>query len=133
MCSDPAAFQWLSNDALKCQDTKFVDVDFSELVAKKKEIIVNAPQLRNLLGPYQTAEDCSGIHLRSEHYLALGCDLTDIPKLEALLTNEMDFSGSSILCLAEVSMTYMNVEAADSLIHWAANHNNGMSNSRYST
>lgn len=127
MCSDPLAFQWLSNDALKCQDTKFVDVDFPELMAKKKEIIVNTPQLRNLLGSHQTVEDYSGTHLRSKHYSALGCDLTDIPKLEALLTNEMDFSRSLILCVAEVSITYMDVEAADSLIHWAANHKDSMS------
>ncbi len=126
MCSDPLAFQWLSNDAPKCQKAKFVDVDFPELMVMKQEIIVNTPPLRNLLGLPQSLENRSGIHLRSEHYSALGCDLTDIPKLEALLSKEMDFSNSLILCVAEVSMTYMDVKAADSLIRWAANLNDSM-------
>jgi len=126
MCSDPLAFQWLSNDALGCQETKFVDVDFPDLMAKKREIILNAPQLRDLLGPYQIPEENSGIHLRSEHYSALGCDLTDISRLDALLANEINLSESLILCTAEVSVTYMDGEAADSLICWAAHHDHSM-------
>jgi tRNA wybutosine-synthesizing protein 4 len=124
--SDPLAFQCLSNDAFRCRKTRFIDVDFPELIAKKREIVLNTPQLKSLVGSYQILEHCSGIHLRSEHYSALGCNLTDIPKLEALLTNDTDLSRALILCIAEVSVTYMDVDAADSLIHWAANHNDSM-------
>lgn len=127
MCSDPLAFQWLSNHTSRHRNAIFVDVDFPELMTKKREIIVSTPQLRDLLGPYQALDDSSGIHIRSKHYLALGCDLTDLSKLDTLLANEICLSQSLILCTAEVSMTYMNVEAADSLIQWTAHMDDGMS------
>ena len=82
-------------------------------------MIINTPQLRNLLGSIQTFQ-ASGVELRSEHYVALGCDLSDLASLETLLKEEMDSSTSLILCVAEVSVTYMNVDAADALIKWAA-------------
>lgn len=36
-------------------------------------------------------------------------------------------SDYSILCTAEVAVTYMDVEAADSLIAWASQYDDGMS------
>lgn len=125
MCSDPLAFQWLSKGSLSHPDTRFIDVDFPELMEKKCDVIANTPQLRDLLGPYQIPEKTNGAHLRSKHYCALGCDLADIARLDALLANEIDTSRSLILCIAEVSVTYMDVGAADSLIEWAAHYDNG--------
>ena len=127
MYSDPLAFQWLSNHDARHQSTRFIDVDFPELMTKKREIIVSTPQLRDLLGSYQSLDHSSGIQIRSEHYLALGCDLTDLSKLDALLVNEVCWSQSLVLCTAEVSVTYMNIEAADSLIKWAAHKDDSVS------
>ncbi|KKA22250.1 Leucine carboxyl methyltransferase family [Rasamsonia emersonii CBS 393.64] len=52
------------------------------------------------------------------HYIGIGCDLKNLKKLEEALKSEIGTSPSSILCIAEVSLTYMDVESADALISW---------------
>ena len=97
-----------------------MDVDFPDLIAKKCNVIASTSQLRELLGPFDRSTEATGIYLRSKHYSALGCDLIDLARLEELLAGEIDVSSSLILCTAEVSVTYMNPDAADALIQWAA-------------
>ena len=65
-------------------------------------------------------------YLRSPHYLALGCDLADIKSLNQHLTSEIDLATCLVLCVAEVSVTYMNTEAADALISWAGQQRDSM-------
>ncbi len=99
-----------------------MDVDYPGLIEKKCDIITNTTQLRDLLGPHDQPLDSSGPTLRSEHYLAIGCDLTDITRLDTLLAGEVQVSNCSVLCTAEVSITYMDANAADALIRWACLH-----------
>ena len=58
--------------------------------------------------------------------MALGCDLGESNRLDELLAGIIDIPRSLILCIAEVSMTYMDVKSADALIEWAAHYDNGM-------
>ncbi len=118
------AFQWLSRSSSLCRNVRFIDIDFPDLVAEKSDVIVDTPQLREILGPHERVSNTTGIFLRSEHYLALGCDLGNIARLDELLAEEFDPSISLILCTAEVSITYMDVRAADALIHWGARYDN---------
>lgn len=60
------------------------------------------------------------VYLRSDRYMALGCDLKDLTTLENVLRDEFDFASTSILFVAEVSVTYMPVPDADALIQWAS-------------
>ena len=120
-CSDPLAFQWLSKRTSLLNAT-FVDVDYPELIAKKCNVIMNTAQLQEMLSPFQEANKAGGVFLRSNQYSALGCDLTNVENLERTLAGVLDLSSSLILCTAEVSITYMNIEAADALIKWAARH-----------
>ncbi len=99
-----------------------MDVDYPSLIEKKCDIITNTTQLRDLLGPHDRPLHPSGPTLRSEHYLAIGCDLTDITRLDMLLASEIQVSNYSVLCTAEVSITYMDTNAADALIRWAGLH-----------
>lgn len=94
------------------------------MIAKKADVIINTPQLRELIDPLERSSSPGGLAIRSENYLALGCDLGDSSRLDELLAESIDRSRSLILCIAEVSMTYMDVKAADALIKWAAQHNN---------
>ena len=105
----------------------FIDIDYPELIRKKREVVIRTPQLQDLLGPLDASTDNGSVLLRSEHYVALGCNLANIRGLESILTNEFDMTNCLILCTAEVSVTYMNVEAADSLIAWATRYDNSMS------
>lgn len=97
----------------------FVDVDHPALMEKKCDIIFNTSQLRDLLGPHDRPLDPSGLTLRSQNYLAIGCDLADITKFDMLLANEVQLSSCLVFCTAEVSLTYMDSNAADALIRWA--------------
>lgn len=125
--SDPLAFQWLSKLGVEDHNNLFVDVDFPELMRKKTDMIVSTPQLRELLGHCQAPTDQDDVHLASAHYYALGCDLADTRRLDELLSNIIDVSSCLILCTAEVSVTYMNVTAADALIRWAGQYKNSES------
>lgn len=56
--------------------------------------------------------------LRMSRYLQLGCDLRNLNSLENILASTVNIQESLILLVAEVSITYMDVEAADALIRW---------------
>ena len=58
--------------------------------------------------------------------MALGCDLANVNKLSEALENEIDLESCLILFIAEVSVTYMEVAAADSLIRWTSCYNDSM-------
>jgi tRNA wybutosine-synthesizing protein 4 len=65
------------------------------------------------------------VYLRSDKYMALGCNLKFLEVLESDLRNELNLSSSSILFVAEVSVTYMPTTLADSVIRWASTLNDG--------
>ena len=102
-----------------------MDVDYPDLIEKKCNVISNTLLLQNLLGPHDRPSEPSGLILRSEHYLAIGCDLADIARLDMLLASEVQMSDCLVLCTAEVSITYMDTKAADALIRWAGLHDDG--------
>ncbi|KAF2855838.1 Clavaminate synthase-like protein [Plenodomus tracheiphilus IPT5] len=60
------------------------------------------------------------VYLRSDQYIAIGCDLKDLNTLERVLRAEFDASETSYLFVAEVSVTYMPVKDANALISWAS-------------
>jgi len=115
-------FQWLAQDPSICANTKFVDVDYELLMQTKRKIIRETPKMFNLLHPYNadaTGTDKS-VLIDSEEYAAIGCDLRNIPRLERLLREVVDVENCLILCVAEVSITYMQTQAADDLISWSS-------------
>ena len=103
-------------------------MDYPELIAKKADIIRSTTQLNGLLGQLDGNSNEEEGYLKGLHYLALGCDLNDMKKFERLLSHHIDISQCMILCTAEVSLTYMNVDAADALIEWAAQYEDGRRN-----
>ena len=115
----------LGKEKLCCGNTLFVDVDYPQLINKKAEIILATPQLHDLLGEVRTSANSETVRLRSHSYLAVGCDLRDLEQLQCVLSEELELSRCIVLLTAEVSVTYMDVEAADALISWAANFEDG--------
>ncbi|KAL8778910.1 MAG: hypothetical protein Q9213_007183 [Squamulea squamosa] len=82
----------------------------------------------NLVGRIQSdgkdAGSSSPIMMRSDQYVAVGCDLRDIARLSKVFDGELQIGSCLVLCTAEVSITYMDVDAADALIKWAAQYDN---------
>lgn len=116
-------FQWLSNEPEKSPNALFIDIDYPALMSRKCDIITNTEELSSLIQPIEKGPQPKPICLRSPHYVALGCDLADIQGLDQHLAGVVDLSKCLVLCVAEVSVTYMNKEAADALINWAGQHN----------
>ena len=69
-----------------------------------------------MVNPLQSGCLAKGIHLKSPHYVALGCDLANTDAVSEKLSSVVDNAKCMVLCVAEVSVTYMNTVAADSLI-----------------
>lgn len=73
------------------------------------------------------------VYLRSDQYMAIGCDLRNLELLERVLRAELDMPGSAILFVAEVSVTYMPLADADLLIRWANTILNGTLSRNHAT
>ena len=117
--SDPLPFQWLARDADLCRNVQFVDVDYKALMYTKKEIVESTPQIKRLLTLRTPPLDGYTL-VNADEYLAIGCDLRDITGLNKTIRSISEPKGCLVLCVAEVSVTYMNSDAADTLIEWAA-------------
>lgn len=124
--SDPLPFQWLARFPELCRNVRFVDVDYGALMLTKKDIIEATPQLRDLLR-VQTAPQDGYTVLDADEYRAIGCDLRDIPGLNKSVKSLVNNEDCLVLCIAEVSITYMNPDAADALIEWAVTLSSGKS------
>ncbi|KAH6708041.1 leucine carboxyl methyltransferase [Verticillium dahliae] len=79
-------------------DTMFVDVDFPDLMERKRNIVLAHPELSSLLGSScpSVLQDCLS--------KVTGADTLDV----------------SFLFVAEVSITYLETRAADEVIRWAS-------------
>ena len=84
---------------------------------KKRDMVNSTKELNSLFTNVEVLEE--NILLRSDQYIQLGCDLRDLKLLNQALASAFDIENCIILLTAEVSITYMNVEAADALIEWA--------------
>lgn len=122
MCSDPLPFQWLSRDPQLCANAKFIDVDYELLMQTKREVIQNTARMNDLLHPStaDVTDKDKSILIDAEEYAAIGCDLRNIPRLERLLRAVVDIEKCLVLCVAEVSITYMQTVSADALIAWTS-------------
>src|SRR4051794_24609322 len=91
----------------------------------KKEIIQAAPRMRDLLTPQALPDDGYTV-LNAKEYIAVGCDLRDINGLNiSMISSKPD--QCLVLCVAEVSLIYMNPDTSDALIEWAAHLSSGKS------
>lgn len=106
-------------------------------MSKKRDIILEHSELQTLVGPIQSdgqdrlapalqsTDSGLPISIRSNRYVGVGCDLRDIARLSKTLEEGLQIGDCLVLCSAEVSITYMDVDAADALITWAAQYDNG--------
>lgn len=102
-----------------CRDVTFVDVDYPDLIQKKRQIVLETPELQGLLGTWEVSQD-SPLLLKSQRYCQVGCDLRQLSTLQACLTSLFDMPNTEFLFVAEVSITYMDTEGADGVIKWAS-------------
>ncbi|KAF3035200.1 tRNA methyltransferase ppm2 [Didymella heteroderae] len=116
---DPLPFQFWHRYAALTEKTTFVDVDYPQLIDKKRDVVFTKSLLRDALLRTGLGLAEAPVRVRSERYMAIGCDLRDLQLLERTLRAELDIPNSSILFVAEVSVTYMPLADANKLIQWA--------------
>ena len=122
--SDPLPFVFLGKQAELCESTTFVDVDYPALMQNKCGIIANTQQLHGLLENFYRTSNDEGVLGAGNPYLAVGCDLRDIEFLKMTLQDAVEIEDDSVavLFVAEVSIAYMEAEASQAVLEWAASY-----------
>lgn len=121
--SDVLPWQCWTRYPQYCNDSRavFVDVDFPDLIRKKRHVVLNTPELASHLTGLQAVRDEQDVFpLRSDRYYQIGCDLRHTVVLEEALASILDLRDCLLMFVAEVSITYMETETADALIQWAS-------------
>ena len=127
--SDPLPFMLLSDEqkANRSGHTVFVDIDYEKLMVHKKNAIRQTPEITKVLGDVEFGSDEDPIQIKSSRYQAVGCDLKNMKKLDDVLRNTiLPSTDCSVLFLAEVSLTYMDVYSANEVVKWASKLTSGM-------
>ncbi|KAL4784936.1 hypothetical protein BJX76DRAFT_356542 [Aspergillus varians] len=117
---DPLPFILLSTDRSLCSQTTFVDIDYEKLMLNKKAAIQKADAITNVLENVEFNSDESAVQIRSREYIAVGCDLKNLDKLDHVLKTEVLPADCAVMFLAEVSLTYMDVKSANAVVNWAS-------------
>ncbi|KAK3721057.1 tRNA methyltransferase ppm2 [Vermiconidia calcicola] len=121
---DPLPFPFLAKQRELCENTTFVDVDFPSLMQNKCKILSNTEQLHGLLENFHRTSNQEGVLGAGDPYVAVGCDLRNIELLKKILQDAVDIEcdDAAILFVAEVSIAYMEPEASDAVLAWAASY-----------
>ena len=119
---DPLAFAFLGKHHDLCENTTFVDVDYPLLMQNKCGIIDKTEQLHGLLVDFYRTTNEDGVLGAGDPYLAVGCDLRNVARLKGILQDAVEIEGDdvAILFVAEVSIAYMEREAAEAVLEWTA-------------
>lgn len=102
-----------------CRDVKFLDIDFPDLMGRKRTTVLGTEELKAPLTNLVTPEGGS-VLLKSDRYAQIGCDLRNLEAIRTAISELVDIEACSFLFVAEVSVTYMETVAADALIEWAS-------------
>ncbi|CCF60070.1 hypothetical protein KAFR_0I02910 [Kazachstania africana CBS 2517] len=121
---DPLPFQYLDNENPErptySERMTFIDIDYTDVLANKLQIIRSTEDLTNILGIENEKSSGRTDTFLSEHYIAMPCDLNDAATFKNVTTNAIlaDLRDSSIIkiIIAEVSLAYMKSELADEII-----------------
>ena len=122
--SDPLPWSWLTRDRELCSTTKFVDVDHEALMVSKCNVVLETPKMKNIL-TLRTPKLTKGVLIDSEEYVAIGCDLRNIKRLDRLIRSVVPVEECTVLCIAEVSLAYMEPDDADAVIAWSSTLSSG--------
>lgn len=98
-------------------------------MSEKRDIIQDNAELCDLVWPAEDPVQLSAGVVQNDRYVGVGCDLRDTTDLSRVLEREVGTRLDSclVLCVAEVSITYMDVPAADAVIKWTTQYKDGMS------
>ncbi|XP_078239002.1 tRNA wybutosine-synthesizing protein 4-like [Pogona vitticeps] len=102
----------------------FVEVDFPEVAREKADLLRRTDELAAWAGSRGASPPAASgaVEFSGEDYKLLGVDLSELSRLEEALQGAGLDSRVPTMILAEVVLTYMEVERSDVLVQWAAGH-----------
>jgi tRNA wybutosine-synthesizing protein 4 len=103
----------------------FIDVDFPDLMERKRRTVLDTPELRGAFEGLEAVEGNSAVLLRSDRYYQVGCDLRRVQMLREAIGSIVNIEECSFFFVAEVSITYMETPGADGVIEWASSMGDG--------
>ncbi|KAK0626186.1 methyltransferase-like protein [Immersiella caudata] len=119
--SDVLPWQCLTRYREDCAGVKFVDVDFADLMERKRAVVEGTEELMGVLtGVKGRGEVEKPVVWESEEYVQIGCDLRELGVLRGGLERVVEVEECEFLFVAEVSITYMEREGADGVVKWAS-------------
>lgn len=120
--SDVIPWQCWTRYPQECTNSRavFVDIDFPVLIRRKRHTVLSTPELESHLSHVRASDADAHIFLRSDRYYQVGCDLRQTAALGEALASIVDVRDCLFIFIAEVSITYMKTDAADSVIQWAS-------------
>lgn len=127
-CSDPLPFIILHKFPELVDKTTFVDVDYPQLMQKKRACIDQADDLKNSFPFLRNWTSKEPAVWQAGQYVTVGCDLRQLAELERILKSVANAENKAILFVAEVSVAYMDVKSADAVVSWASSFNDGALN-----
>ncbi len=123
--SDPIPFQWLTTEPKLCKAVKFIDIDYDALMESKRDIVLNTPELHDLFTVRDPPSSKCNVMFHSDQYSIVGCDLKNLKRLKELIRAVVDVEKCLVLCVAEVSITYMATVDADGVLAWCTRLSSG--------
>lgn len=91
------------NEEFKCDNLKYFELDFKQILEEKRRIVEGKPALKEL----------------SKNWRPISCDLNGLSNLSDLLGTEFDPSVPTLI-IAECCLMYLTAEAGDKIIAWSA-------------
>ena len=122
---DPLAFQLLDKENADSQQFlekfSFLDIDYSDLLQKKIQIIQQESELSSIIGFDQASLSTNRDALTCDKYYTRPCDLNNTKSFDALINSSTDLPqlhdpNVVKVFIAEVSLAYMKSELADRII-----------------
>ncbi|PHH65395.1 hypothetical protein CDD81_2499 [Ophiocordyceps australis] len=118
--SDALPWQCHARYPSACNGALFVDIDYPQLMLKKRHVVLQTPQLEALTRNGLCIDFTPLVLLKSQLYCQLGCDLRQLHHLDQSLASVLPSPDCEILFVAEVSLTYMDTLSANALLKWAS-------------
>jgi len=122
---DPLPFRLQAKGFNK--NVRYIDVDYRDLIDRKVALVNSHTTFQPFLDPslslHRPHDD--PIRLQSSTYCAIGCDMSDVAALDKIFTHIIPLADFHVMFVAEVSITYMTLAAADELLKWASKFPNG--------
>lgn len=88
LTSDPLPWQCFTRYQACCTNTVFVDIDYRDLMLKKRAVVQSTSELNAMLSNVEVSE--GDVLFKSDQYVQLGCDLRNLAALQNTLSRVAD-------------------------------------------